>query len=298
MISPAHVLREPANQPHLSVIIPVYNDIEGLRTTVGSLLTQTADDFEIVIVDNMSTDGTKSVARQLANRSPLITMAVEDERQSSYAARNTGIEIAAGDILAFLDADTWVEPDYVESLHNVMTDQVYVGCNVEVVLENRTCAGRYNQATGFPVEKYLTEVGYAPTCCLVVDREVFNAVGRFDGCLISSGDVEFGRRVQDEGYELKFVPDVTIYHPARSSVGSLVSKRVRIGRGKAQLARRYPDRFEDDSSIRKYLPLNPLNFWKEYSTQVSDVREWICWYLLATFLKYSQGYGNMKERIK
>jgi glycosyltransferase involved in cell wall biosynthesis len=182
-----------------SVVVPVYNDPAGLETTVESLLEQGATGYEVVIADNGSTDGTRAVAESFT-ADETVRLVVEDGTQSSYAARNAGIAASTGEIIGFLDADMWVDEDYVASITEAMTtgERRYMGCAVDVVAGDGTVA-RYRQATGFDVETYVSEDGFAPTCCLVVRRDLFEAVGTFDAGLTSNGDLEFGRRVQRAG---------------------------------------------------------------------------------------------------
>jgi glycosyltransferase involved in cell wall biosynthesis len=240
----------------LSVIIPVYNDPEGLETTVESLLNQTVDDYEILIADNGSTDLTRKLAKAYATRDRIIHV-VEDEIQGSYAARNAGIAAARGEILCFIDANMWVDSTWLERVQErIRSDEAdYLGCNVEIVVDEETIFAEYNRENGFPVETYIAEENFAPTCCLVVRRSVIDAVGPFDKRLVSSGDAEFGKRVHRAGYEQAFAGDITMYHPARSSLLSLLQKQSRIGRGQVQRATYHPEPF----GLKRH-PVHPFNF--------------------------------------
>lgn len=126
---------------------------------------------------------------------------------------------AESDVLAFLDADETVDEDWLETALGAMQEQDvdYLGCNVELTCPEDTLVGRYNARTGFPVEEYLEDQNYAPTCALLVRRKVFEDVGPFDARLISGGDREFGDRVHDAGYEQGYAENATVYHPARTS---------------------------------------------------------------------------------
>jgi len=135
-----------------SIIIPVYNDPEGLGVTVDSLLNQTATDYEVVIADNGSTDETAAVGGEFAQ---LTVFATSSKRKFKALTRlETPVSKLHGDILGFVDADMWVETDYVESITDKMTadDRDYMGCNVELVTDDGTI-GRYRSTTGFDVEK-------------------------------------------------------------------------------------------------------------------------------------------------
>ncbi|MDL0121717.1 glycosyltransferase [Halobacterium salinarum] len=230
----------------MSIVIPVYNDPPGVQATIESLLHLIDDsDPSIFLVDNGSTDNTRDIIYNYTEDNENVHLCVEDEVQGSYAARNKGIQHAGGDILAFLDADETVDPDWLDTALEAMDEQDadYLGCNVELTLPEDTLVGRYNARTGFPVEQYLEEQNYAPTCALLVKREVFEDVGRFDARLISGGDREFGERVHEAGYEQGYAEDATVYHPARTSFESLAKKNVRVGRGFCQKQRYYPERY-------------------------------------------------------
>lgn len=282
-----------------SIVVPVYNDPEGLETTVDSLLDQTATDYEVVVADNGSTDGTTAVAREFA-RHDRVRHVVEDEIQGSYAARNAGIEAASGDIVGFVDADMWVERDYVASITERMTrhDRDYMGCDVELVAREGSIA-RFRAATGFPIERYVTDHRFTPTCCLVTRKRVFEDVGRFDSRLRSNGDLEFGRRVDAAGYDLVFEPEVTLYHPARSTVRELLGQNGRIGRGREEIRRYHDDRLDVRSVFdpRNYLPVHPLGFHETVAGAADSPAELPLWYLLACLLKWARTAGYLRERV-
>lgn len=234
--------------PHpvsVSIIVPVYNDAPGISQTIESLLELDYAPKEILIIDNNSSDNTQEVIRQITEEHRYIQLLIEDQVQGSYAARNKGIEHATGDVLVFLDADETVGKDWLEIALEALVGQGvdYLGCNVELTLDQGTYVGRYNARTGFPVEQYLNNQHYAPTCALLVRNQVFDEIGSFDSRLISGGDKEFGERVYEAGYEQGYANDATVYHPARTQFTSLAKKNIRVGRGFCQLQRYYAKRY-------------------------------------------------------
>lgn len=229
-----------------TIVIPVFNDPTGIRRTAKSVLAAGGGGLaQIIVVDNGSTDRTKQSAEEVLDDYRFANLHTENEIKGSYAARNKGIQHAEGDILAFLDADETVDEEWLDTALGAMREQDvdYLGCNVELTLPEDTLVGRYNTRTGFPVEQYLEEEHYAPTCALLVRREVFDDVGRFDARLTSGGDREFGERVYDAGYNQGYAEDATVYHPARTSFKSLARKNFRVGRGFCQKQRYYPERY-------------------------------------------------------
>ncbi len=293
--------------PSVSIVVPVYNDHNGLRATVRSLVEQTypSDRYEIVVVDNDSTDSTPDVARSVATvYSDLVCVERETDVQGSYAARNTGIEASAGELLGFVDADVVADADWLETAVSSMDahDASYAGCRVDIVCSERTCAGLYNAQMGFPVERYVTENSFAPTCALLVARDVIRDVGPFDEQLVSGGDVEFGQRVADAGWTLHYVPEARVVHPARSSLRSLLSKHVRVGRGITQRWRRYPDRYDDSLSSYLWgvLPSHPLRFPAAFDAEWGRISlpKQLGTYAVSYLVRLARTTGRAVERVE
>jgi len=109
--------------PKVSVVIPCYNHARYLPDAVGSVTGQTYRDFEIIIVDDGSTDGTRGVAEGLMEKNPgqAITLIGQDNEGLS-SARNTGISAARGEFILPLDADDMIEPDFIEETVRVLEE--------------------------------------------------------------------------------------------------------------------------------------------------------------------------------
>ncbi len=218
------------------MIIPVYNDIKGVRDTLESMENQSLEkeDFEVIIVDNNSTDGTNRVVTEFEDRNSNFIGVEENRIQSSYAARNKGIRKSKGDIICFIDSDMWVESSYLADIKQYFVENEeieYIGCNVKMVRTSDSLTSLYNKRKGFPVEDYLEKKNFAPTCCLSVRSEIFEDLGYFRESLISGGDKEFGLRTYRAGYKMRYVPEIRVYHPTRNKVQDIAQKYFRIGRG-------------------------------------------------------------------
>ena len=101
----------------ISVVVPVFNMYRYLNRCVESLLDQSYSDFEILLVDDGSTDGSGELCDRMAESHPRIIKAIHHEQNKGLSAtRNTGIELARGEFIIFPDPDDWVEPDYLEKL--------------------------------------------------------------------------------------------------------------------------------------------------------------------------------------
>ncbi|MFW6116618.1 MAG: glycosyltransferase [bacterium] len=249
--------------PWVSVIVPVYNDPAGLRDTLVWLVAQDFPEtqFEVIVADNGSTDATRELAAYFATEHPgTVRVVVEDRIRSSYAARNAGIRASSGEVLCFRDADMTVDTDWVSSVARlfVADGPDYVGFRVDIVADRNTLAALYNRMTGFPVERYIREDAFAPTCCLAVRREVIDRVGCFDHRLVSSGDKEFGNRVKGAGFHLDYEPGIVMRHPARATMSLLLRKSYRIGKGQRRLSVLHPQQTRQPSRSRQL----PGTFWR------------------------------------
>ncbi|MCX7766439.1 MAG: glycosyltransferase, partial [Candidatus Sumerlaeia bacterium] len=222
--------------PFVSVIVPVFNEEKNIGSCIESLLNQDypRERYEIIIVDNNSTDHT----REIISRYP-VTLLVEDKIRGSYAARNKGIEYAKGEILAFTDGDTRPAPDWLKNGVSAMQEEdlSYLGCRVEMYSDSAklTYCDIYEMLISFDVQRWLNTLHFAPTCALLVRRSVFDATGKFDQRLFSGGDVEFGNRVWRNGFKQGYSSSAIVYHLTRSSFKDLMKRALRYGGGQAQL---------------------------------------------------------------
>lgn len=132
---------------HLSIIVPVYNmAAEGkLNYCMDSLVNQTIDDYEIIAVDDASTDNSLEILREYEKKYPqkvrVITYPV-NRRQGG--AKNEGLKAAAGEWIGFIDSDDWAAPDYYEKLLNKAekTGADLVGCDYSLVTEHTFDVGK------------------------------------------------------------------------------------------------------------------------------------------------------------
>lgn len=272
-------------KPCVSVIIPVFNDPGGIKTTLDSFEKQTlTEQFEVIVVDNNSTDNTRQVVNQLITdwRNPAgkVRMVVEKQIRNPAASRNKGLKYAQADLISFIDADMWVNPGFLQkvlkasSKHN--QKYLYMGNKVVTVVRNDSLVEKYNYVTAFPQEKYLNEKHMILTCGLTVNRNLVDKVGRFNDALFSSEDWEYGVRVHQLGVPQLFNPHIKMYHPARENLLSTLKKSFRIGRGLKQVTIK-TDSCRPNTSFEKILPKNPASFRKKVNKKLTDVGEIEFW---------------------
>ncbi len=105
----------------ISVIIPVYNVFNYLEKCVFSVINQTYKDLEIILIDDGSTDGSGELCDRIRDKDSRISV-VHQKNQGLSVARNTGLDIAHGEWIAFLDSDDWIQPEMYEELLNAAND--------------------------------------------------------------------------------------------------------------------------------------------------------------------------------
>ena len=128
----------------VSVIIPVYNGEKSISTSLDSLVRQTHRNFEVVVVNDGSVDGTEKVIKSYADE--LNLNYVYQDNAGVASARNKGMELAKGMYVTFLDADDHYEPSFIEKMHRKISssnsDICYCGYNVVTIngsSHRRTC---------------------------------------------------------------------------------------------------------------------------------------------------------------
>ena len=256
-------------QLSVSVIVPVYNAEKALPRLMASLRGQSypRDRVEIILVDNNSTDHSGEVIK----RWPDVIKLEFIPWQSSYAARNIGIERATGEVLAFIDADCWAHPDWlragVRALQEKRLDRV--AGRVEFVLSQRPNIYEvFDSSLNFRQDDFAAR-GWSGAGNLFARRQLFKEVGLFDEAVISQGDCEFGLRATRAGKSLGYAPDAVIYHRARATLSALVRKWIRTEYGAAQVYRGAGD-LELHLWYKKanYRPL--IGAWRAFPAQVRE----------------------------
>ena len=285
------------NNIFISIIIPAYNDPIRIKKLLNTLIDQNypKEKYEIIVVDNNSTDNTLDIIKKIAENNNKIKIKVlsENNIQSSYAARNKGVKNTKGKLIVFVDSDEWVERDFLSKIYNRYKKNsfYYLGFKVIITTNKNNVFEKFDSLFAFNVKGYIEKSYFAPTCALIVEKSVFDKIGYFNENLVSSGDFEFGNRIQKAGIKQCYDKNIQIYHPARSSFKSFLSKYKRIGKGKAQLKKYNRDLYNSFVNLRYFLPSSPWRvFVKIYNSkqkinQKISIFDFFAIYFLYCFVK-------------
>lgn len=218
--------------PRFSIVVPVYNNPVDLRNCLTSLksLNYADDNYEIIVVDNNSTDNTATIPSEFG-----ISCLREVEFQSSYAARNRGIKAARGDFIAFTDSDCVAHPDWLKEI-DAATEDESAGCFAGEILSvsPTSVVERFSDRIGLLRQKGPLSgwhfKPYAQTANAVYRKAVFDRVGLFDPTMKSGGDAVIAWSMLDKtNLTIRFVPDAIVYHHHRTNVPDLYAQFKRYG---------------------------------------------------------------------
>lgn len=240
-----------SNLPSLfvSVIVPVFNDSERLKICLEAIQAQTylKSLYEVIVVDNSSDEDIKSIINHFTQ-----VVVTFESCPGSYVARNKGISVAKGDVLAFTDADCIPAPNWLEKgVANLLSTPRcgLVAGKIEFFFKDpdRPTAVELYDAymIGLPQQKFIEKWRYGATANLFTFKHVVEDVGCFDSKLKSSGDKEWGQRVFAAGYTQIYADDTCIAHPARYFLSQLHKKLTRLTGGKQDLKKRRGYQFRD-----------------------------------------------------
>ena len=216
--------------PFVSVIIPVLNDGDRLKICLQALELQTypQEFYEIIVVDNGSDENIEQIVKSFPHASLIFEF-----QKGSYCARNRGIFMAKGEIIAFTDSDcipaqNWLENGVKKLLS--MPNCGLVAGEIKILFKNEsnpTAIEVFDSITNLQQQKYVTTDHYGATANLFTFKKIFDEVGYFNSHLKSGGDAEWGRRVFASGYLVIYADNSCVAHPARNSLEELTKKVIR-----------------------------------------------------------------------
>ena len=231
-----------------SVIVPVLNRENDIGRCIESLLALDYPSFEVIVVDNGSSDKTQEIVSNYT-----VKMVVEEKR-GAYGARNTGIGIAQGEIIAFTDSDCVVDKDWLRNLSRNYTDEIVGGVGGHLL--------PYKPG-GNIVEQFLSfgplRIFHSPETVVIkkgAKRFLSGALGSANmsyrknileevkgfcaDFAVFCGAYDLCWRVQRAGYEVIYEPKAMVYHKLRGSVSRLVKQFFLFGKCQPQLLKKQP----------------------------------------------------------
>ncbi len=218
--------------PDISIVIVSWNGSRFLEPCLEAVLAQRGADFEVLLVDNGSTDGTADLVR---SRFPVVRLVVLGTNQGFTGGNNAGAAVARGRYVAFLNNDTVPEPGWLARLRDGIDDAAGFLLTTSRVVYMHDASiidsagdglfrwgGAFKHHHGGPADQALVSgevFGVCGAACLV-RRDVFDELGGFDDAFFASHeDVDLSYRARLRGYRCRYVADAVVRHHGSATLG-------------------------------------------------------------------------------
>lgn len=238
--------------PFVSIMIPCHNEHEVIEKTVSNILNLSYKDFEVILIDDRSTDNTGEIIQEIAKQNNKIKYLIreKDATAGKSAVLNDAMNIAKGDAILVFDADARIEPDFLDKMIISLAPADVGAVQARKVIIN----AKQNFLTKCQYNEYILDTHFQVGRDAVrgavelrgngelIKREALKSINGWNENTITD-DLDMSTRLHIKGWDIRFCPDVNVYEEGVISFGALIRQRRRWVEG----------------SIRRYL---------EYMTEV------------------------------
>ena len=228
--------------PRMSVVVCSYNGARTIRECLEGLRKLEYPNFEVIVVDDGSQDGTAVIANEFGFR------VISTEQRGLSHARNTGLAAATGEIVAYLDDDAYPDPHWLTYLAVAFLSTAHAGVggpNITPPSDGRM-ADCVAHAPGNPTHILLSdqEAEHIPGCNMAFRKASLEAIGGFDPQFrIAGDDVDVCWRLRERGWTLGFNPAAVVWHHRRNSIQTYWKQQYGYGKAEALLERKWPEKY-------------------------------------------------------
>jgi GT2 family glycosyltransferase len=229
--------------PRISVVVCSYNGSYTIRNCFEGLLKLDYPNFEVIVVNDGSTDETATIAREYDG-----FRLINTENRGLSNARNIGLEAATGEIVAYIDDDAFPDQDWLKYLAATFltTDHAGIGGPNIAPPGDGPIADCVANAPGGPVHVLLSdqEAEHIPGCNMAFRETALQAIGGFDVQFRTAGDdVDICWRLRQRGWTLGFSPAAMVFHHCRNSLRTYLKQQLGYGKAEALLERKWPQKY-------------------------------------------------------
>ena len=286
----------------VSVVIPTLNRVKDIRGCISSLEKQDMNkkEFEIIVVDGGSTDGTVEYLKEQMKTSPAKLRYYTEKRKGAGIARNLGVLESKAPYIAFTDDDCMPEPGWLKKLLDDMPDDVKcAGIGGPIVpADQKNIISRYCDHTRNSLGIRLRDKSiHLPTMNVLYRRSVLLEVGIFDERIIITEDVHLSQKIIKKGYYLKKSDHGLVVHKDPADLKTLYHKSWLYGTGLATIAQIHGVRLKKDwSTLLRDVVLPKTYVAKFITTQKPSLYERLMFGLLRRFWNIGAYNGYRYER--
>lgn len=234
--------------PGVSIVICSYNGARTLRRSLQHALAQRYPDFDVVLVDDGSSDDTAAIGAAEG------VQVIRQPNRGLSAARNVGLAAARGDVVAYLDDDAFADPDWLSYLVHALIRSGAAGVGGPNIAppEPSWLADCVNNAPGNPIHVLVSdrEAEHLPGCNCAFWKSDLEAIDGFDPQFrVAGDDVDLCWRLHERGRTLVFSPAAVVWHLRRDSVRAYWRQQRGYGRAEGLLARKWPAKYNTAGQI-------------------------------------------------
>ncbi len=235
--------------PLVSVVVCTHNGARTLPQCLNAVRGLSYPDFELIVVDDGSSDGSADIARAHG------AILVEIEHRGLSAARNVGTERANGAIVAFLDDDAFPDPDWLHYVAAQLQANGHGGIGGPNIPpeDDSLVADCVAAAPGGPIHVLISdrEAEHVPGCNMAFRKSALEEIGGFDERFrVAGDDVDVCWRLQESGRTLGFSAGAVVMHRRRDSIRRYLKQQYGYGKAEALLERKWPSRYNQAGSSR------------------------------------------------
>ena len=227
--------------PPISVAVCTYNGARTIAETLTHIAQLDYPDYEVIVVDDGSTDTTASIAGKFDVR------LIRTENRGLSSARNSALAAARGEIIAYIDDDAYPDQHWLRylALKFLRSDHVAIGGPNLAPADDGLIADCVANAPGNPTHILIDDerAEHIPGCNMAFRKRALEAIGGFDPCFrATADDVDVCWRLQDRSWTVGFSPVALVWHHRRASVWRYLKQQFGYGRGESLLERKWPAR--------------------------------------------------------
>jgi glycosyltransferase involved in cell wall biosynthesis len=228
--------------PRISVVVCSYNGARTIRDCLDGLLRVEYPNFEVIVVDDGSTDATPAIAHEYGFR------VISTPNRGLSSARNTGLRMASGEIVAYIDDDAYPDPHWLTYLAYTFQRSRHDGVGGPNIPPpgDGPIAECVANAPGGPIHVLLSdrEAEHLPGCNMAFRKSALVAIGGFDPRFrVAGDDVDVCWRLRAHGSTLGFHPGAVVWHHRRNSVRAYWRQQRGYGKAEALLEQKWPDKY-------------------------------------------------------
>ncbi|GJL55958.1 MAG: hypothetical protein NPIRA02_30900 [Nitrospirales bacterium] len=235
-------IRPQQEWPHISVVVCSYNGSRTIRDCLEALQQLAYPQYEVIVVNDGSTDNTEDIAREYPCR------VISTTNQGLSNARNTGMRAASGDIVAYTDDDAYPDPHWLTYLAHMFltTSHAAIGGPNLPPKDDGWIAECVAHAPGGPIHVLLDDqlAEHIPGCNMAFRKRHLQAIGGFDPQYRAAGDdVDICWRLQERGWTIGFHASAQVWHHRRNSIRTYWKQQRGYGRAEALLEKKWPQKY-------------------------------------------------------